>query len=216
MKITQNLSRPGLESRRSQNSNFNNFPDILPLVPILPFVFAYGLEGGGAAGERLFSSRRTGCVIMLLAGLAIYGVSHGLATSPELDGRIEIEAAETQGLFSFIRKETPEDSLIVSLKPRALALFTGRRSTLRTATSSLEDDLEDFLQRGVDYAVVITGEPSPFFNATEPIWFADPSWRHAFELEYSSAHFELLRFIPDRAQEVVAARRTGNGIDGRR
>lgn len=186
------------------------------LVPILPFVFAYGLQGGVALGERLFSRSRTGWAIMLLSGLVAYEVSHGLgnpSTWPfaEPDGRIEIGTAETQGLFTFIREKTPEDSLIVFEKPRALALFTSRRSTLRSGTSRrMENDLEDFLRRGVDYVLATTGEPSPFGD-TNPSWFADPNWRQAFELKYSSDHFEFLRFIPDRAREIVAARPPRNG-----
>jgi hypothetical protein len=169
------------------------FSEYRYLIPILPFVLAYGLYG-----------QRRRRLALMLALLVAYGVSYRTLARQEPDGRIDTNGSEARNLYSFIRTNTPEDSLIAFGKPRALALFTDRRSTLRSGLS-LDADLEDYLLRHVDYVLVVVGQPPPLFRPPDPQWFSDPKWRYAFKLEYGSQHFRLLRFLPDKAREVVRA-----------
>jgi hypothetical protein len=167
------------------------------VIPVLPLAVAYALEGGSAIGGYLTADRRAGCLLMLFAGLTIYVVSHVLAGPQESDGRIDMSAAEAQNLFAFIRTKTSGDSLIAFNKPRALALFTNRRSTLRTGLNA-EADLEDFRRRHIDYVLVPVGEPPPYYRPPDPIWFADSHWSESFRLEYASEHFRFLKFVPQK------------------
>lgn len=104
---------------------------LLPLVPLyLLYIFR--------ATERikqLASSRGAGLkpavmnavpVIVSVVIAASYASSYALSDSgPIARG---VESSESRELFDFIRRNTPEDSLLVFHKPRPLALFTGRHA----------------------------------------------------------------------------------------
>lgn len=184
------------------------FSEYRYLVPVLPFLLAYGLHGAGLARAVPRRSNgvpwQRGTLVLMLALFVAYAVSHRTLARGEPDGRIDTNGPEARSLYSFIRSNTPENSLIAFSKPRALALFTGRRSTLRSG-SSLDADLEDYLLRHVDYVLVVVGKLPPLFRPPDPTWFSDPKWRDSFTLAYSSPHFQLLRFLPDKARAVPRA-----------
>jgi hypothetical protein len=147
-----------------------------------------------------------------MLGLFIaYGVSYRTLARQEPDERIDTNGPEARSLYSLIRTSTPENSLIAFAKPRALALFTDRRSTLRSG-SSIDADLEDYLLRHVDYVLVVVGQPPRLFRPPDPTWFYEPRWRDAFTLEFSSPHFQLLRFLPDKAREILGSSTAQNRV----
>ncbi len=189
------------------------FSEYRYLLPVLPFLLAYGLYGAGLAravpnGPAAVPWQR-GTLILMLALFVAYGVSYRTLARQEPDGRIDTNGPEARNLYAFIRTNTPENSLIAFGKPRALALFTDRRSTLRSG-SSLDADLEDYLLRHVDYVLVVVGQPPPLFRPPDPTWFSDPKWREAFTLAYSSQHFQLFGFRPDKARAVLRATPVNN------
>jgi 4-amino-4-deoxy-L-arabinose transferase-like glycosyltransferase len=179
------------------------FSEYRYLIPVLPFLLAYGLYGAGVRWQK-------GTLLLMLALFVAYAVSYRTLARQEPDGRIDTNGPEARNLYSFIRTNTPENSLIAFTKPRALALFTDRRSTLRSG-SSLDADLADYLLRHVDYVLVVVGQPPPLFRPPDPRWFFDPRWRNAFSVEYDSPHFQLLRLIPDKARVSLRPEPNVNG-----
>ena len=105
-----------------------SFQGIRFLIPLIPFYFYYGLLGiqeMDAAVERRWGRKHL-VLATLLAGV---GVSYAgrystLSFGPLAEG---ISKRESVQLFEFVRDSTAPTDVLVFSRPRALALFTGRR-----------------------------------------------------------------------------------------
>jgi len=105
-----------------------SFQGIRFLIPLIPFYFYYGLLGiqeMDAAVERRWGRKHL-VLATLLAGV---GVSYAgrystLSFGPLAEG---ISKPESVQLFEFVRDSTAPTDVLVFSRPRALALFTGRR-----------------------------------------------------------------------------------------
>ena len=96
------------------------------LAPVMPLYLVYAFLGI----QTIFRGRKRGAVAMLFL-LAVIFASYascfaGLDYGPIHDG---IAKKETQEFFDYVKKETGRDDILVFRKPRALALFTGRRAS---------------------------------------------------------------------------------------
>ncbi len=99
------------------------------LMPLLPLFFCYAGEGLGRFGTlRLgFRLERPAAVGLALAVLLSYGAC---GTRMELGPiRQGVGTPEARALFDFVRSRTDRDAVFLFQKPRALALFTGRRAS---------------------------------------------------------------------------------------
>ena len=99
------------------------------LIPILPLHVAYGVAGVQqlamkAAGRRLRTAIM-GSVILIVTG----GTLARLTTLDYGAIRGGITSRDAEGLFEFVRQHTEPSDVIVFIKPRVLALMSGRRST---------------------------------------------------------------------------------------
>ncbi len=99
------------------------------LLPVLPLYFAYGLEGLHRVGMWVGPSVRTAVLssAMVLAALTYAGEFRKESTLPPEPDVMDRQAQE---LFSFLRSGTEQSEVAIFAKPRTLALFTGRDTTL--------------------------------------------------------------------------------------
>ncbi len=97
------------------------------LIPIMPFFVLFAFRG--LQLPRLVARPRLRKTV--LAGLAVFiaGTYLSAYTSLDLDLREGIGKRESVEMFDFVRSHTREDDVIVFVKPRVMALLTGRDSS---------------------------------------------------------------------------------------
>jgi 4-amino-4-deoxy-L-arabinose transferase-like glycosyltransferase len=100
------------------------------LIPVLPFYFGcclLGVQSLDAAFEKYWGRTHA----FLLASVAVVGVTYASHYSILPPGPISPGIADAQSvqLFDFVRTATAPREVLVFSKPRALALFTGRRAS---------------------------------------------------------------------------------------
>lgn len=115
---------------------------LLPLLPLYAAYVLHGIHGAAAVCPR---------AVVLPAGVgltaAVLASYAGQYTRMEFGSLHEgVGKAETVELFEYVRGHTTDDEVFVFQKPRALALFTGRKaSALHTPAS--DDELWAYLDR---------------------------------------------------------------------
>jgi hypothetical protein len=99
------------------------------LIPMLPLYFAFGIEGLAAFGNRFSIPTRRSLVALSLALIVVayLGAYHWKTQQPHLG---DVQDPEAQQLFSYLRRNTSPSDLLVFQKPRTLALFTNRSTTM--------------------------------------------------------------------------------------
>ncbi len=97
------------------------------LIPIVPLLAFYGWIGLRCLPLPAVELRRPAALGLVGVVLLAYAVRY---TSSVYDGPIGsgVGAPDTQDLFRFVQHETTPSDVIVFRRPRALALFTDRRS----------------------------------------------------------------------------------------
>jgi 4-amino-4-deoxy-L-arabinose transferase-like glycosyltransferase len=160
------------------------------LLPLLPLVFIYLGQGTHCLAERVGARWGHPAAVGLAATVLTAYV--GLYTRVEF-GTLQhgVEQPEAQALFEYVREKTPADAVCVFSKPRALALFTGRRAS-PAQTPASDQELWHHL-RGINATHFVVGRPFPesdeFLQA-----FAD---RHAdqFREVFRNRHFTVYRIV---------------------
>jgi len=126
------------------------------LLPVLPLYLLYVLLGMDAAIKMLKTVRGRSAVSLLLGVLV--AVSYIACLRVIVDDLDAIpdgpQMPEAVHMFSYIRENTPHDSVFAFRKPRSLALFAERKAT--DHPTRLDDPIviEYFNEVGVDYVVV--------------------------------------------------------------
>lgn len=96
------------------------------LLPVVPFYIFYSLQGLRALPEQKgFRNFAIGGVAA--AVLATYAVGYTAYNLKEVPN--SITAPEAVEFFDYVKRQTGEDDVIIFTKPRALALYTGRKSS---------------------------------------------------------------------------------------
>jgi hypothetical protein len=178
-----------------------DFQGIRYLFPVVPLYVFYALDGLRLAAERLRrgSAARAAAVLLALIAASYAARYTTLDFGPLPEG---MARPETRELFAYLASHTPRESLIACAKPRATALFTGRRTTVYHWTEGEEGMLRSLDEAGADYAV------------TSPLFFSDQQWfqpmidRHPdrFEEVYGTGGFRVYRI---RTRPVMGTKRTG-------
>lgn len=157
--------------------------------PLVPFLFYYALEGWAEYGARLGRAARYAPAALLLAAALSYAGAYSKAQYGAF--REGTEKAETKELFDFIRKGTPEGAVIISRKPRTLALYTGRAGAMYSFLPDAEN-LEFFRKTGAGW--LVTGAVFPEDEA-----FLKPlveRHKKIFAAVYSNPDFAVYRINP--------------------
>ncbi len=131
----------------------SGFRFILPLFPFLLYYMVIGLK---QIKINIPANRK---VLILSAGLfVLLQYQHAFAKilsekKNTLTGPQETESVE---MFDYIRKNVPEESVIIFKKPKALALYTERRTASTFFDQSSDDVKKMILAFHVDYLVINT------------------------------------------------------------
>lgn len=136
------------------------------LIPVFPMVFIYIFKGIQVILTRIHAS--SGVVIGVAALAAVllatgYGIKFA---DPEIGQEDEIHQPDAFQLFDFVREGTPPDSGIIFFKPRAMALFTGRRSGRVNPYKSTDEVLSSLKEIKANYVIVRQN----FQDSQQPIW----------------------------------------------
>lgn len=129
------------------------------LMPVLPAFVLYIYHGSELLEARL-SGRRGGARLpALIVALVFAGyLGNYMLVQPKhvYFGVTDPEATE---LFRYIQEHTPADSHIKFHRPRILALFTGRNSSVYNVAENPADFVwEDFRRTGATHLLLYTGE----------------------------------------------------------
>lgn len=138
---------------------------LLPLVPLYLIYIFHGMET--VVHNRVIFGKRIACGSIL--GLLLVITLSNLGTYSTLDFddfQNGIHKKESRELFEFIRQNTPEDSVLITLKPRLLALFTDRKSSIYTRPYTRENLLTYFGRISATH-VVTTRETSGVYEEVE-------------------------------------------------
>ena len=113
------------------------------LIPVLPLYFFFLVSGLHWLAQIAGRWRPAVGLVAASVAAAMYVQEHRNYPAP--DPAYRIETPEAQTLFQFFRRSTPPDAIAIFKKPRALALFTGRRAGVYTTTE--KEDPWRFIDR---------------------------------------------------------------------
>ena len=115
------------------------------LLPILPLYFAFGLEAFVSLTKTVERTKRIALTVCLLAfiGVTYLGAFRWSANQKHL---LDVRDPEAQELFAYVIKFTKPTDLLVFQKPRSLALFTDRYTTM-LAPAEPPDQSRRFLSK---------------------------------------------------------------------
>jgi hypothetical protein len=155
-----------------------HYQGIRYLFPVLPLYLFYALAGLEEAARRWFPSAGSLPLKVFLVAVAVtYATRYPSRTfGPLHEG---IGTTETQAVFTYLRQQTAPDAVVVCAKPRAIALFTGRRAAVYHSTEGDEGLLRYFGRIGADYALV------------NPIFFSDHEFFGPFIARHSTYFTEI-------------------------
>jgi GT2 family glycosyltransferase len=129
---------------------------IIPLIPLYLFYVFIGIK----TVSNLATSRQERVEKMIFAGIALMVVlSYGIQFTRLDYGPIRegIGRPETQQLYDYVRNEVDARDVVIFIKPRAMALYTGRASSI---WNNIWHDAElfDYFRR-INAAYLIVGPP---------------------------------------------------------
>jgi len=180
------------------------------LLPILPLYVAYGL--GEFASITRVLRRKTRLLAMAALIALICGTYAGKAwQDSRMSPEPNVDDPAAQELFAFLRAHTRESDLLVFPKPRALALFTNRRTASLDPGGSPEHSFQFLKSVHADVLVEPVWSPPAYQNllasgkveASEV--FHDSQYR-VYQLELNRAAVLAARNdAPPRASPVSPA-----------
>ena len=106
---------------------FPTFQGLRYLIPIIPLSVYYSLDGVKWLGERTNWKNGIFVVVIVIIGASYMGEYRTKDFGPM---RYGINRDESVDLFKYINENTSEKEVIVSWKPKALALYTGRKVSI--------------------------------------------------------------------------------------
>lgn len=161
------------------------------LFPILPFLFHYMAFGLQSIKLNLRVNRNIvatalGCFVLLTYYPEVkWIIQHQDEVQKGPQEPASLEA------FEYIKKNTPENSVIVFAKPRALALYTGRIGMWNEPTDDLQKLMEKFETKDVQYVLIHSEETK------EPtLRKLVEEYKESVTLEWSNEKFALYKITP--------------------
>ncbi|SRR6266568_370991 len=133
------------------------------LIPIVPLYVYYSLEGAEIL-KRWLQIRRTEAILIPL--LVVIFLSYGAEFShsdfgPFKEGVSKKEAGE---LFAYIKSNTHSKDVFIFRRPRALALFTGRRASVYPESQNEANFCRYFQTIGATYLIEAPAIDDPNFD----------------------------------------------------
>ena len=161
-------------------------------MPVMPIFFLYVCEGLCRLRATAWSRFATPVAVTLgLAVLVSYATCYNrLEAGPFRRG---VSAPESVALFDYIKTHTRPDDVFLFQKPRALALYTGRRASGHHKPASDEQLLGYLGEIGATHVVLCRDFPNSR-NILEPFLERQAE---RFDLVYASKQFSLYRLRQD-------------------
>lgn len=159
------------------------------LFPTMPIVCAYVAF---AVTRVLAPARqaRTVMALVLVATVLYYGALHAKHDAANADRNALCD--DCRALYSFLQTETPTGATVAFVKPRAMALLSGRKGWMWANGLSRQASRQEMSDAHVDYIVLVP--PDSFLADRYPAylswdgWQADPDLR----LVYQNRSFRVL------------------------
>lgn len=170
------------------------------LEPIFPLYLLYAFRGLDHAWlVRRARLRRVVFASLLVAASGSYLAS---ATRLELEVTEGIGKAESVALFDYVRRETPEDGVMVFIKPRVMSLLTARRASAYHMPSDPSQLWDYFSRIGATHLVVVENDDA-LAGAEDPArlaYFRTFAERNPARLRpvFANADFRVYRIADSR------------------
>jgi hypothetical protein len=141
------------------------------LLPIIPFILMYGMIGLVFIADRGgVAVKAVAIALAVLVGITYVANVVLVDRSPFLTG---VTSANARAGFHYLRECTPTDAIILSRRPRAVALFT-RRDAMTAGRRQLLDRAayQSFVQSaGIDYVAAFNNSRMDLATAALPELF---------------------------------------------
>lgn len=113
------------------------------LIPVIPFYFAFGLEEFVLLSSAMEKRGKVvlSCVVVAAICVTCAGGLNWNAHQPRL---LDVTDPEAQQLFAYLQQNTAREDLLVFQKPRTLALYANRNTTMLAPGEALQKS-EPFL-----------------------------------------------------------------------
>jgi hypothetical protein len=163
------------------------------LLPILPLFFLWVAEGlhrfESTSLQRL--EKPAAAALTLAVLLSYAGWYSRMDTGPIRDG---VGSPEAIALFDWVKKQTDAGDVFLFQKPRAFALYTGRRALAHHQADDTRRLEQTLRKHGVSHVVVYHSSPFPVFQRSgrllETFIAANPS---DFEKIFENHGFRVYR-----------------------
>lgn len=146
------------------------------MVPVLPLFLFYAAVGFEVALKKAPRVKFVEPVLLLVFVIVNLLWINARITSDALPEGVHL--AESREMFRYVQTETPSESVFAAPKPRALALFTGRKSTAVQIDTSWRRVEEHLKQSNVRFYLVSPGS----------IWGDDDRVLHLYLNDGSKNH----------------------------
>jgi hypothetical protein len=166
------------------------------LLPILPLFFLWVAEGL----HRLESTSLRRLAMPAAAGLAVAVLLSYAGWYSRMDvGPIRhgVSSPEAVALFDWVQQQTDGGDVFLFAKPRAFALYTGRRALAHHVADDPERLSRTLQKHGVTHLVVYHSSPFPIFQKSgrlvETLIAEEPA---GFDKVYENAGFRVYQLQP--------------------
>jgi hypothetical protein len=166
---------------------------LLPLVPLYLVYIFHGLEVLLSRGSffREHVAYNSSILGLLLVIILSYIGSYSKESFDDFTNGVEKK--ESVELFEFIRRNTPESSVLISHKPRLLALFTDRNSSIYR-WSDEPGNLLDYFDRISATHVVVARESSGIVEAKGFVDWVESN-PDKFKIIFENPDFHVYRIL---------------------
>ncbi|MEK7829623.1 MAG: hypothetical protein AAB401_00975 [Acidobacteriota bacterium] len=170
------------------------------LLPVVPFYIFYSLQCIRALPQTK-GLRSAVVAFIAVAVAATYAAGYSKQNFDEIPN--SVTKAEAVEFFDYVNRQTTENDVIIFTKPRALALFTGRKSSFYPLMLEDKQIWEYFARIKATYIVVGPKGIEPF----EQEFLTKFVGRHSafVRQEYSNAGFQVYRItgLPKAEQSLA-------------
>jgi hypothetical protein len=173
------------------------------LLPILPLFFLWVAEGLHRLASTSFRRLEMPAAALLMLTVLLSYASWYIRTDvgPIRNG---VSSPEALALFNWVQKQTDERDLFLFPKPRAFALYTGRRALAHHVADDPQRLSRTLQKHGVTHVVVYHSSPFPVFQRSgrlvETLVAEEPM---GFVMIYENPGFRVYRL----RQGALASRR---------
>ncbi len=172
---------------------WRSFQDTRFLIPVIPLFAYYAILGARALDDvvhRRWGWRHLVSLPFLVVTLVTYAARYSTVPFGPIDSGVE--RPQSTELFSFVRQQTGPGDVVLFAKPRALALYTGRRAS---APFNASDPCALWTyMREIGATYVVTGRSDRYFEAARLAAFVE-RYRDSFREVMRNREFAVLRVV---------------------